>query len=346
MEKVFFSIVRIIMLTIAVLALLSFIFGSFYTYKLYLDSKNTSIEKKPYIAKKPEVKFDTFRDIMKEKEEQRLRYFLKIKTYVLSIIANGSQGHGYPDGNMPKKLFKGKEADEIATYVANSLKGDRPTGFKACALCHGIDGKGNFNSSPSLLELPIYNNLRKMVSKTEPYNKENIDIPKKEKSQFDKYINTLASLLNVYANRVGQDGVADKELRSHILKTIRAYSPNQEKEYLLQLKKATLSLSKYGETYNEKRDLKAVEWKDFILWFTEEFNNQIEKEKLTQRESEDNINALLAEKEAKATEAKVKLILALQVLGGALVVFVLITMMLVLLKIEKNTRANIVKNEK
>jgi cytochrome c553 len=338
MEKVFFSIVRMIMLTIAVLAFLSFIFGSFYTYKLYLDSKKTSINEKPYIVKNPEVKFDTFRDIMQRKEEQRLKHFLKIKTYVLSIIASGSQGHGYPDGDMPKKLFKDKEADEIANYVANSFKGDKPVGFGACASCHGMDGKGHFNNSPSLLELPIYNNLRKMVSKTEIHSKKNVNVPKKEKSQFDKYISTLASLLNVYASKVGQDGVIDKELKDYILKTIRVYSPNQEKEYLSQLKKATLSLSKYGETYSEEEDIKAVQWKDFILWFTEEFNKQIEKENLVQRESQDNINTLLAEKEAKASEAKVELILALQVLGGALVVFVLITMMLVLLKIEKNTR--------
>ena len=79
------------------------------------------------------------------------------KEQVLAVIKNGQNQLKFPLGAMPAGLAQGKDAEAVAEYVANGLKGDAPAAWGTCAGCHGQDGKGNGGSAPSLAgyDLPL-----------------------------------------------------------------------------------------------------------------------------------------------------------------------------------------------
>jgi len=72
------------------------------------------------------------------------------KEQVLGVIKNGSHNFKYPLGAMPAGLAQGKDAEAVAEYVANGLKGKAPAAWATCAGCHGQDGKGNGGTAPNL----------------------------------------------------------------------------------------------------------------------------------------------------------------------------------------------------
>jgi len=72
------------------------------------------------------------------------------KEQVLDVIKNGQNQLGYPMGAMPPGMASGKDAEDIAAYVAGGMKGEQPASFAACASCHGADGKGNNGMAPNL----------------------------------------------------------------------------------------------------------------------------------------------------------------------------------------------------
>jgi cytochrome c oxidase cbb3-type subunit 3 len=72
------------------------------------------------------------------------------KVQVLDVIAKGSNQLGYPMGAMPPMMAQGKDAEDIAAYVAGGMKGEQPAAFAACASCHGPDGKGMSGMAPDL----------------------------------------------------------------------------------------------------------------------------------------------------------------------------------------------------
>ena len=74
------------------------------------------------------------------------------KSQVLYVIKNGSHNFKYPLGAMPAGLAQGKDAEDVAAYVAGGLKGKAPTAWATCAGCHGQDGKGNGGTAPNLAE--------------------------------------------------------------------------------------------------------------------------------------------------------------------------------------------------
>jgi len=72
------------------------------------------------------------------------------KEQVLYVIKNGSNQLGYQMGAMPPMMAQGKDAEDIATYIANGMKGEQPAAFAACASCHGPDGTGMNGMAPNL----------------------------------------------------------------------------------------------------------------------------------------------------------------------------------------------------
>jgi cytochrome c oxidase cbb3-type subunit 3 len=74
------------------------------------------------------------------------------KEQVLDVIKNGQNQLGYPMGAMPPGMASGKDAEDIAAYIAGGMKGEQPASFAACASCHGADGKGNSGMAPNLAE--------------------------------------------------------------------------------------------------------------------------------------------------------------------------------------------------
>ena len=73
------------------------------------------------------------------------------KEQVLDVINNGSNRLGFPMGMMPPGMASGKDAEDIAAYVAGGLKGEAPASFAACTSCHGADAKGNGGMAPNLV---------------------------------------------------------------------------------------------------------------------------------------------------------------------------------------------------
>ncbi len=73
------------------------------------------------------------------------------KEQVLYVINNGQNQLAYPMGAMPAGMASGKDAEDIAVYVASGMKGERPAMFAACTSCHGEDGKGMGGMSPNLV---------------------------------------------------------------------------------------------------------------------------------------------------------------------------------------------------
>lgn len=74
---------------------------------------------------------------------------------VLDVINNGQNKLGYAMGEMPAGMATGADAIEIAAYVAGGMKGDQPASFAACSSCHGEDGKGQYGTSPSLVDYDV-----------------------------------------------------------------------------------------------------------------------------------------------------------------------------------------------
>ncbi|SFV90654.1 Cytochrome c oxidase subunit CcoP [hydrothermal vent metagenome] len=72
------------------------------------------------------------------------------KEQVLYTIEHGSNQLGYPMGAMPPGMASGKDAEDIAAYIAGGMKGEKPAAFATCAGCHGADGKGNNGMAPNL----------------------------------------------------------------------------------------------------------------------------------------------------------------------------------------------------
>ena len=72
------------------------------------------------------------------------------KEQILYTIEHGSNQLGYPMGAMPPGMASGKDAEDIAAYIAGGMKGEQPASFATCAGCHGADGKGNNGMAPNL----------------------------------------------------------------------------------------------------------------------------------------------------------------------------------------------------
>jgi len=73
------------------------------------------------------------------------------KEQVLDAINNGSNQLDYAMGAMPPGMASGKDAEDIAAYIANGLKGEAPASYVACTSCHGADSKGNGGMAPNLV---------------------------------------------------------------------------------------------------------------------------------------------------------------------------------------------------
>jgi cytochrome c oxidase cbb3-type subunit 3 len=58
----------------------------------------------------------------------------------------------YPLGAMPAGMASGKQAEEVAAWIAGGMKGEAPATWATCAGCHGKDGKGNGGSAPNLAD--------------------------------------------------------------------------------------------------------------------------------------------------------------------------------------------------
>ena len=97
------------------------------------------------------------------------------KKSILDVIENGANNFSsiYPAG-MPANLVEKEDAKEIAEYVANGLKGEKPKSWASCASCHNENGEGvayiapNIKSYSDELVSTVLNNGKKGVIGTMP----------------------------------------------------------------------------------------------------------------------------------------------------------------------------------
>jgi len=345
-EKLFFLITRWLMLVGAAVAFIFLIGGGIYAVKLYNASNYTKVNGDIYQTKDPKVSFDEYKNIfeqkLKEKEVQRE----KIEKYVLDIISKGSKGHGYSMGNMPSGLLKNERAKKVAFYVSTKLNGDRPTDFKACAACHGEDGKGMNGQAPSLLELPIYSGLVSSKSNNETYPTSNTKNNYQYSDPLKSYSANIASIINRYAINTNQKGTTVDDIFSFMKKLKKQYNGETFSLLKEQLKQELTLLLNYSKTHKTESNSTnvtnlTIKWRDFIDWFLEDFNNQLESESQKYKHSLQVLESKKRHLQNEASKAKIELLQLLTALGTALIVFILLTMILVLFKIEANTRKDI-----
>lgn len=343
MEKLFFTITRWLMLIGATVAFVFLIGGGIYAFNLYKISQDTYVNESPYDTKQPKVSFNDYKKIKDELLDKEKLEKKKIEKYVLNLISNGSKGHGYPMGSMPSGMAKGQDAKDIARYVSNKLSGDQPAVFGACMSCHGVDGAGNNGMSPSLLELPIYNGLvAKEADKAAYAPSESNNDTTKYTDPLQEYSAKIASDINRYAILVAQEGTTVDNVYNYFNELSKKYDTETFSTLKEQFNNELKSLLEYGKTFKEsKKDVKeAIGWIDFISWFINDFNAQLDMENEKYNDSLSKIEQMKNEKENKALNARVELMQTLTAVGTALIVFILLTMILVLFKIESNTRKN------
>lgn len=73
------------------------------------------------------------------------------KKSILDVIKNGANNFTsiYPSG-MPANLVGKDDTKEIAEYVANGLKGQKPKAWTVCASCHDESGEGIAFIAPNI----------------------------------------------------------------------------------------------------------------------------------------------------------------------------------------------------
>ena len=206
-EKLFVSIVRVLFFLVAVGAFIVLVTSGIYLSKLTYDSFQKTTQKDYYQQKDPQVsfgKFEVLADQMMQKTKTRKE---DIRRYVLGMIRNGSKGHGYPVKTMPRKLIGSIMAEDVSLYIANSFQSKKPDAFRACVACHGEDGQGANGQSPDLHVLPIYNHLRSRINNSKTTHNSYVHYSKKQRNEFDQYIDRVLLLLNKYASKTSQPGV-------------------------------------------------------------------------------------------------------------------------------------------
>jgi len=352
MEKLFFAITRWLMLIGTVITFIFLIGGSIYAFKLYNDSKDTEINLTvSYTKKEPKINFNDFKQIHQEKIQEIETKRKKIEQYVIDVIKNGSSGHGYALGNMPGGLIKDiNKSKKIASYISKKLQGEKPASFAACIACHGKDGKGLNGQSPNLIKLPIYNGL---VTKKANNSTEYAPIETKKNNEnknldpLERYSAKLAEYINKYAITVGQEGTTVKEITKIIKKLNHKYEYNNFVILQSQLENNFKLLLDYGNNLKKtnKDTSYAINWREFLNWFLDSFDNQIKQEESNYRQAVREVENAKRAKYYKAQTAKSQLHQLLMYLAGALVTFILLTMILVLFQIEINTRKDLVNKE-
>jgi cytochrome c553 len=343
MEKLFFSITRWLMLIGTAIAFIFLIGGGIYALKLYETSKDTYVSKNLYNTKSPDVSFDKYQKLHEEDQQAKEQQRLAIEKYVLKTIKNGSSGHGYTIGNMPQNMIKNENAKIVSRYVSKQFSEKKPLAFGACAACHGEDGKGMNGASPSLLKLPIYNGLVSKVRDNVAYApSESQKTVKKYTNPLQQYSAKLTGYVNKYAITVGQEGTTVDKMFAFVTDLEKRYDNDSFLILKVQLDSGLKSLLTYSKHLKQSQEntKEAIIWRNFISWFLKDFDVQIEQENQKYKQSVSVLEQKRNQKNAASLDAKIELMQLLTALGVALIAFILLTMILVLFKIESNTRTN------
>ncbi len=337
-DRLYIAITRWITFSGATVAFLVLVGALIYAMYLFRVSTDRDIDAVQYTQKRPQVNYE---EVMAD-DEARRKAFLALKTYVYSVIKNGSEGHGYPIEKMKGNIVTGKDAEILSVFVAKKLEGHYPEAFSKCTSCHGVDGEGNSGMAPNLKVLPIYNHLRTKVAnpKKALSNMKKKQVQKPSRSKWDKHIDILTSNINHYAIEVEQDGVSREDMDTMMRRITRQL--DYPDAYIDQLITATDKLLIYGKQYAKANySYDAISWREFLRSFTEKYAAFEQREREKAREIAAENDRRRAEKIAQSNAAQLRLLTVLSVVGVTIIAFLLLTLILVMMKIERNTRRSL-----
>jgi cytochrome c oxidase cbb3-type subunit 3 len=114
------------------------------------------------------------------------------KESILKVINEGQNAlHAFP-GGMPGGMASGKDAEDIATYIASGFEGEAPMMYAACGGCHGNNGEGVEMVGPRINGFDMKNTLAKgkkgLIGEMPSFN--TLITPVQEKA-LDTYIQSL-----------------------------------------------------------------------------------------------------------------------------------------------------------
>jgi len=342
-EKLFFAIARILFFLVALGGFLVLIGSGVYLAKLYLDSLPKHVRQSSYLPKDPNVTFDLFETYADQQLAQIKNRRERIRQYVKTVVKNGSSGHGYGIKNMPGNLIPPEDADRVALYIANGLRDTPPRAFRACSACHGENGRGQNGKAPDLHTLPILTGVRGIQDEKKNHPDNRTQYTEAERSAYEKSLDRIVLLLNRYASKTRQSGAKREVIDRYLRQQLSLYDGNQKELFFQQLESGLEHLDGYAEKYLSLTKqtsviIEPVIWQDYLKWFAQKFKEQIEEEKAKKAQIEAENNQRIHEAKLKEAQAREKIAYYLTIAGGALVVFLLATMLLVLIRIEYNTR--------
>lgn len=153
---------------------------------------------------------------------------------------------------------------------------------------------------------------------------------KTEETEFDKNFNKdfeiIKNNLIKYTQITEQQEVNEDGLRKYMINNISDYNEDLQMSYTKQLAGQTNVLVNYGTT-QKNNNAKALGWPQFVEGFTKQYRTKIADE-------HDRIES----EQAAAMMDKASALITIYAIGAAALVFMFFTMMLVLLRIESNTR--------
>jgi len=86
-------------------------------------------------------------------------FTVRTKESILKIINEGQNALHAFAGGMPGGMASGKDAEDIALYVASGFQGEQPPMYAICGGCHGANGEGVEMVGPRINGFDIKNTL-------------------------------------------------------------------------------------------------------------------------------------------------------------------------------------------
>lgn len=103
---------------------------------------------------------------------------------------------------------------------------------------------------------------------------------KKEQDRFHgaflKHSQSIFTDISKYSLALSQDKLNQDRFDEYLFKLLTQYDMDLRISYLEQLSAASSALVKYADEVNSDRDKKIILWSEFLDWFSNDFNDQLE----------------------------------------------------------------------
>ena len=144
---------------------------------------------------------------------------------------------------------------------------------------------------------------------------------------FDTNYAIILKNITHYAQSVNQSAVDPQSLEKYLFDSLSMYDYKLKTSYIEQLAVQTTKLVAYGEDIQDGSTAKTIAWVDFLNWFAKDFEAQLLAE-LDKRETD----------KTEVVSIQTSVFTLVVGVGIIFLVSMLFVMMLLLLKIETNTR--------